>query len=161
MKWFNERTIVAPFDFSDDSREAVALANELAVDSSDLHVLHVIPPLVVSEPGVVWGAVDDASRINHAREEMKKALEYLNAPDIHLEVRIGDAGHQICNFAEEVGAGLIIVGSHGRTGLKRVLLGSVAERVTRHAACPVLVVKPEKQAKREAKKSETAEAATQ
>ena len=141
MKWFNERTIVAPFDFSEQSKESVALAVELALEPSDLHVVHVIPPLIVSEPGVVWGAIDDASRVSHAREEMVKALAHLNIPEEQMEVRIGDPGHQVCEYAESVNAGLIVLGSHGRTGISRVLLGSVAERVTRHAPCPVLIVR--------------------
>jgi len=158
MQWFRERKIVAPFDFSENSLEAVSLALQLAVDQGDVHVVHVIPPLVVSEPGVVWGAIDDASRIKHARAEMEKSLASLNADNVKLDIRIGDAGHQVCELAEDIDAGLVVIASHGRTGLSRVVLGSVAERVARHATCPVLVVKPEKKKKEEAKSGKTAAA---
>jgi nucleotide-binding universal stress UspA family protein len=55
-------------------------------------------------------------------------------------MEVGDVATTICHIAEEVPADVIIVGSHGRTGLKRMLLGSVSEHVVRHAPCPVLVV---------------------
>ena len=54
---------------------------------------------------------------------------------------IGDPGHEITEYAEEIGASLIITPSHGRTGLSRLLIGSVAERVVRLAKCPVMVLK--------------------
>ena len=151
MQWFREKTLVVPFDFCDLSVDAVELALQLAPDPSAVHILHVIPPLVVTEPGVIWGTIDDRSRITHAREAMAKRLHAVGADACVVDVRIGDAGTEVCSYAEDVGAGLIIVGSHGRTGLSRFFLGSVAERVTRYAPCPVLVVKPEVQAEREAK----------
>lgn len=151
MRWFQEKTMVVPFDFCDLSEEAVQLALQLAPEATSVHIVHVIPPLVVTEPGVIWGTIDDRSRVEHAKEAMAKRLDPLGAGNCTVEVRIGDPGTEVCEYAEEVGAGLILVGSHGRTGLSRVFLGSVAERVTRHAHCPVLVVKPEMQAEREAK----------
>ena len=54
---------------------------------------------------------------------------------------LGDPGHQIAEFAKEAGAGLIVMPSHGRTGLTHLLIGSVAERVVRFAHCPVLVLR--------------------
>ena len=59
----------------------------------------------------------------------------------HLHVLFGDPGHEIVDLASEIGAELIIMPSHGRRGVKRVLLGSVAERVARLAECPVLVLR--------------------
>jgi nucleotide-binding universal stress UspA family protein len=58
-----------------------------------------------------------------------------------VEVRIGDPGAEIVKVATELKAGLIVMPSHGRTGLKHLLLGSVAERVVRTATCPVLVLR--------------------
>ena len=59
---------------------------------------------------------------------------------VHEAIEEGDAADAICREAKKVGADAIVVGSHGRTGLKRLFLGSVSERVVRHAPCPVLVV---------------------
>ncbi len=60
---------------------------------------------------------------------------------INFEVRFGDPGHEIAAFAQEIGAGLIVMPSHGRTGLAHLLIGSVAERVVRLAHCAVLVLR--------------------
>ncbi len=74
-------------------------------------------------------------------ETLKEAVDKLGVTGAELEVRLGDPGQISCDRAEELGAELIVVGSHGRTGLTRMLLGSVAERVVRLAHCQVLVVK--------------------
>ena len=141
MKWFDQRhAVLVPFDFSDESVSAVATALGLAEGPEDLHVLHVLPPLHPSDPGVVWDTVDDASRIEHAKAAMRERLQDL-APTAHLTVMIGNPGNLITEQADALRAGLIVIPSHGRTGLRRVLLGSVAERVVRHAHCPVLVLK--------------------
>ena len=73
----------------------------------------------------------------------EKALaDRFSAPEFagaKLVAKVGDPGHEIAEFAEEIDAELIVIPSHGRTGLTRLLLGSVAERVVRLAHCPVLV----------------------
>ena len=151
MTWTISKPIVVPFDFSTHSTEAVKRAVQIAEDPRQVHVLHVLPFLIPTEPGVVWGTVDDESRIRHALEHMSEALPQDKYGSISLDVRLGDPGQVVADRAEELGAELVIVGSHGRTGLSRVILGSVAERVTRLAHCPVLVVKltpvPEEAAK--------------
>ena len=60
---------------------------------------------------------------------------------MHVDVEFGDPGNQIVDFAERISAELIVIPSHGRTGIERLLLGSVAERVARLAPCPVLVLR--------------------
>ncbi len=106
-----------------------------------MHVLHVLPYLVPTEPGVVWATIDDAHRIEHALENLRDALAAPEHAQMHVEVRIGDPGQVTVDRAEEIGAELIVIGSHGRTGISRLFLGSVAERVVRLAHCPVLVEK--------------------
>jgi nucleotide-binding universal stress UspA family protein len=59
-------------------------------------------------------------------------------------LRMGKAGHEIVTLAEELGAGLIVMGSRGRGGIRRALVGSISDSVVRHAHCPVLVVRPER-----------------
>jgi nucleotide-binding universal stress UspA family protein len=141
MNWFQNKRIVVPFDFSDDSRRAVEVASTMTSNSEHLHVIHVLPQLLVSDPGVIWETVDDETRKAHARAEMVKRLGDSIQDDMHLDIGIGDPGQVIVDLAEEINAGLIVIPSHGRTGISRLILGSVAERVVRLAKCPVLVLK--------------------
>lgn len=141
MSWLVDKPVVVPFDFSEHSELALKRALSLVEKSDQLHVLHVLPFLIPTEPGVVWATIDDAHRIQHALETLKEAVDKLSVTGAELEVWLGDPGQIACDRAEELGAELIVVGSHGRTGLTRMLLGSVAERVVRLAHCQVLVVK--------------------
>jgi nucleotide-binding universal stress UspA family protein len=82
-------------------------------------------------------------------EDRKKSLEHAfherysdpKYRDVRFEVLFGDPGHEIAQFAKDRGAGMIVMSSHGRTGLAHLLIGSVAERVVRLAQCPVLVLR--------------------
>jgi len=141
MSWFKTRRILVPFDFSVQSASAVGVAVELAQSNEDVHVLHVLPNLIVTEPGVIWDSVDDEKRKTDARSAMEKQLNSTDSRGVQIDVGIGDPGHVIADLAEEIGAGLIVIPSHGRTGVTRILMGSVAERVVRLAHCPVLVLK--------------------
>jgi nucleotide-binding universal stress UspA family protein len=97
-----------------------------------LIVLHVIPVPLVQEKRLY-------------REEMEGELNRLGAPDLQVRVEHrleeGDPATQILRVAQETGCDLIALGTHGRTGLDRLLMGSVAEQVVRRASCPVLTVK--------------------
>lgn len=141
MSWLVDKPVVVPFDFSEHSELALKRALSLVEKPEQLHVLHVLPFLIPTEPGVVWATIDDAHRIQHALETLKEAVDKLSVQGAEFEVRLGDPGQIACDRAEELAAELIVVGSHGRTGLTRMLLGSVAERVVRLAHCQVLVVK--------------------
>ncbi|MEZ6120194.1 MAG: universal stress protein [Pirellulaceae bacterium] len=139
MKWFKQKRILVPFDFSEESTSAVEVALELAPSADEVHVVHIIPDLVATEPGVIWDTINDEERKSHAQAEMEKSLAAHHG--IHLDVGVGDAGHVVVDLADEIEAGLIVIPSHGRRGLSRMFLGSVAERVVRYAHCPVLVLK--------------------
>ena len=141
MNWLPRKLIVIPVDFSDDSLAALDTAVELVDDPSHLHVVHVLPLLEVNEPGVIWATVDDESRAEHATEAMHAELTKRGHNGLDVVVRFGDPGHEIAQYAEEIAAGLVIVSSHGKSALKHMLIGSVAERVVRLAHCPVLVLK--------------------
>ncbi len=141
MTWQVTHPVVVPFDFSEHALEALRKAVAIVENPQQIHVLHVLPYLIPAEPGVVWASVDDSGRIEHALESMAAAITEREFGKVCLDVRLGDPGQVASDRAEELGADLIIVGSHGRTGLTRLVLGSVAERVTRLAHCPVLVVK--------------------
>ncbi|MCC9609736.1 universal stress protein [Blastopirellula sp. JC732] len=140
MTWLAHPPIVVPFDFSPVSKEAVGRAIGLIGSPSGVHVVHVLGELSPAEPGEVWHTVDHATRTKHATEAIIKEL----GNEVTVKVLFGDAGHQITEYADEIGAKLIIMPSHGRSGILRVLLGSVTDRVVRLAHCPVLVLRPEK-----------------
>ncbi len=136
-------TVVVPVDFSELSLDALAQAQSLATSADALHVLHVLPPILATEPGVVWGRVDDRSRYEHALEALRKVLDergLKGTPHVRVSAS-GNASWEIVQFAQEVGAKLIVLPSHGRHGLTRLAIGSVAERVVRFASCPVLVLR--------------------
>jgi nucleotide-binding universal stress UspA family protein len=127
------QTILHPTDFSERSGYAFQLACSLARDrGARLIVLHVMPVPLVQEKRLY-------------REEMAGELNRIASPDpkVPVECRLeeGDAATQILQVAQETGCDLIVLGTHGRTGLGRLLMGSVAEQVLRRASCPVLTVR--------------------
>ena len=137
----NYNSVLVPVDFSDQSFAAVDRALGMVSDPAGVFVVHVLPELSATEPGVVWDTVDPQSRKAHAIEALRDRLSDSRYEDIHLEVLIGDPGHCIADHAKHVSADIVVMPSHGRRGLKRLLLGSVAERVLRLAECNVLVLK--------------------
>ncbi len=141
MSWLPKRSVVVPVDFSEQSLKTVDLALGLVEDTSHVHVVHVLPVVSYMEPGVVWTAVDDQARVHHAEQALKERLAEPRYEKVKLHVAIGDPGQAITELASELKADLIVLPSHGRTGLKRLLIGSVAERVVRLAHCPVLVLR--------------------
>jgi nucleotide-binding universal stress UspA family protein len=132
------RTILHPTDFSPDSEHAYRVARALARDyKARLVVLHVLPaPPFIAPPEREWlsGAADG----KHPKEWAR-----LRELSRHWRLRQGRPAREIVTVAKGVGCELIVMGTHGRTGLRRALLGSVAEDVLRHAPCPVLTVRPE------------------
>jgi nucleotide-binding universal stress UspA family protein len=135
------RTILHPADFSECSRPAFELACALARDyGARLVVIHVAQlPLLMPEGGVlVPSPVDEA-------EGARVRLEQVRPADSRVGVRHrlaeGDPAEEILKVAEEEQADLIVMGTHGRGGLSRLLMGSVAEGVLRQAPCPVLTVR--------------------
>lgn len=136
-----KQSVVAPVDFSNPSFAALDAALEYVDDPAHLHVVFVLPPLHVSEPGVIWEKIDDKSRVAHAEKSLRERLTEPKYAGVDIRAVVGEAGDEIIDVARDVDAELIVMSSHGRTGLGRVLLGSVADRVVRLAECPVLVIK--------------------
>ena len=141
MSWLPKSNVVVPVDFSSESMAAIDAALELVESPTKIHVIHVLPPLPATEPGVIWDTVDDVSRQDHVEDALRNRLSDENYAGIDIAVAIGDPGEEIVDFAQSVNADVIVLPSHGRTGIKRLLIGSVAERVVRLAQCPVLVLK--------------------
>lgn len=139
MSWLPRNRVVVPYDFSDEAFQAISLGRQLVDKPEHLHVVHVLPELTATEPGVIWATVDNASRLNHAQQAIEEKLtEY---EGVQIKIGFGDPGRVITDIAEEIESDLIVIPSHGRTGMERILLGSVAERVVRLAHCPVLVLR--------------------
>jgi nucleotide-binding universal stress UspA family protein len=134
-------TILHPTDFSERSQYAFWLACSLARDyGARLIVLHVVvTPAVVYAEGVIPPNPEELRAAAQVR------LDQLQTPraDVRAERRLseGDAVEETLRVAQEANADLIVMGTHGRTGLGRLLMGSVAEQVVRRALCPVLTVK--------------------
>lgn len=140
MNNFTTAPIIVPWDFSEMSDKALKRAAEIAESLAQIEVIHVTPYPSVVEPGVVWGAYSEEDIAGNLERSFRKdvAPEYQS---VRFTSWFGDPGSQIVRFAKEKKAGLIVVSSHGRRGIPRVLLGSVAERVVRLSPCPVLVLR--------------------
>jgi nucleotide-binding universal stress UspA family protein len=140
MGWFPKRKIIVPVDFSDESLAAVDTALSLVDDPAHILVVHVLQDVSPAEPRELYSA-DQASRTQHAARALRERLADDKYGAVAVDVLVGDPGHEIADLAQRETADLIVLPSHGRTGIKRLLIGSVAERVVRLAHCPVLVLR--------------------
>jgi nucleotide-binding universal stress UspA family protein len=104
-------------------------------------VVHVLQEVSTLEPTEAWHSIDTSNRIRHVGKIMRERLDESGYDKAVLEVLVGDPGHEIADLAVRQRADLIVLPSHGRTGIRRLLIGSVAERVVRLAHCPVLVLR--------------------
>ena len=144
------RTFIVPYDFSVHARAALFAATDLAKRlSADLHLIHVVePPPYAYGAGMGGAAVPSSIDMTEIHEQATKSLrdvvdgirDFPGKIEPHVVEGSGIA-NVICEFAEELGADLLVMGTHGRTGLAHVFLGSVAERTLRSAPCPVLTIR--------------------
>lgn len=146
---------LVPIDYSDGSLAALRLAGRVAAGlGTSLEIVHVwtapyFGPGYGLEDAFPGGIPHPATLFDKAREG---AVEELRAfavkaalpPEVPLSLRVlsGEPAHEIVDLSLELSPEVVIIGTHGRTGLKRWLIGSVAERVVQHARCPVLTVPP-------------------
>jgi len=145
---FAIRKILVPLDFSEHSKKALQYALPFAQQfQAKLLLITVVEPRVYPvDTMIVPPAMEDdsAEAIQAARSAMKTIVDTLALPAELLEepiVVVGRPYVEITDTAARSGADMIIMATHGYTGLKHVYLGSVTERVVRHAPCPVLVVR--------------------
>lgn len=135
------RKILHPTDFSDPSRAAFELACSLARDySAELLVAHVVPPSQVFAPNGIAMPLP-AEEPYEARVELARVRPADNRVKADHRLLEGDPATEILKLAQDAGADLIVMGTHGTTGLSRLLMGSVAESVLRKAPCPVLTIR--------------------
>ncbi len=134
------RTILYPTDFSADGDKSFELACALARDhGADLVVLHVYPPPVNHGEGMARQA--PAGYFDELRKQLRRLQAHGPTPSVSHQLVEGEAAEEILHLAQQQKCDLIVLGTHGRKGLSRLLLGSVAEKVLREATCPVLTVK--------------------
>ena len=136
-------------DGSDQSIRAARRAADLLRGADHVTLLTVVTEVPGDDAGGFEGSVytpEEMERLwdaelAEAREELERTAAALTTAKVEKRIEIGDVAKTICRVAEEINADVIVVGSHGRTGLERLFLGSVSEHVVRHAPCPVLVVR--------------------
>ena len=153
---FRIEKILVPLDFSPASMEALDYAVWLAKQfRAAIHLVHVYPPDEASAPGGGHLLFQSAEAIERLNEELtgihRKYVPTFRPENCH--VRGGRPYEEIVRLASEIDADLIVLATRGHSGLKRLLLGSTAERVVRSAPCPVLVVRKRKQRAKASRKS--------
>lgn len=142
------RTILVPTDFSAHSAKAVDQAVEMAkAFGSTLHLVHAfnvpVPFVTPYEVAIPENFLEQAR--DSAKQRLESVRERVQGAGVEVKAHLTEvpAAPAIARVAEELGADLIVMGTRGNTGLKHVILGSVAERVIRQVDCPVLTVKEE------------------
>jgi nucleotide-binding universal stress UspA family protein len=138
--------ILVPTDFSDHSAAALDVATDFAKTfGAKIRLLHCyrLDPADVSPYGVAASAAYDGRIREGAERRLKESEEKLEVEGIETETSLssGFPSEAIAQLAQQIGADLIVMGTRGMTGLKHVMLGSVAERTVRLAPCPVLTVR--------------------
>jgi len=139
------KRILCPIDFSESSRQAVDAAADLARRiRAEITLLHVveIPVTFSGEPTIVEFVADLERRSAHTLDKWAKELRTKVSTAVTIRAELGSPGAQTLSVLDnDPTFDLVVVGSHGLTGIKRILLGSVAEKIVRHAACSVLVAR--------------------
>jgi len=160
------KLILAPVDFSDFSHDAAQKAAELASQfGAELLLAYAVPaiPTLPSATEIFREAEYEAELHKEAERRLKALANELSRNKITVRTEIGtanDVGMEILRIAEHQGVDLIVIATHGMTGWHRLVFGSVAEKVVRLAACPVLVLRANPKPGQEAPGKVTQTAAT-
>ena len=135
------RKILFPTDFSPASEEALRWATSLCRDTgATMLIVHAEePPMAYGGGEMYYGMSDDTNR-DELRKSLAQVVPLDTVPFDHM-LLLGDPAKAIAGIAEREHVDLIVMGTHGRTGITRLLMGSVAESVVRQAKCPVLTIK--------------------
>jgi nucleotide-binding universal stress UspA family protein len=147
------KKILVPVDFSEGAKPALALAASMArTFGASIDLLHVWqPPPLIPFPVVIVPSASESTPINMEElarttagaqmKELAARLRDQGVAEVRSRVAIGSPAHEIVELAALGHFDLIVVGTHGRTGVAHAVLGSVAEKVVRRASCPVLTVR--------------------
>ncbi|MEI6244493.1 MAG: universal stress protein [Acidobacteriota bacterium] len=142
------KNVLVATDFSAPSETALNYARAMARSfGAQLHVLHIFEPLWITSADVVGGGVALATMIQGLEDTARKQLEDAVTEADRRELKAvaemvtsESPAREIANYANEHKVDLLVIGTHGRSGISRMLIGSVAEKVVRLAPCPVLTV---------------------
>lgn len=140
MNSLTSQPIIVPWDFSEMSTSALKSALVLADSPEQIEIVHVTPYPSSVEPSIVWGTYSEELISDNLIKSFRKEVE-AEHETLKFTALFGDPGSEIAKFAAEKKAGLVVISSHGRRGISRLLMGSVAERVVRLSPCPVLVLR--------------------
>jgi nucleotide-binding universal stress UspA family protein len=155
MSIFPTKILVATDGSTEAARAAQSAARIADETDSELHIVYVRPRSVPLHPGHFVGPEVEEHWLQREQELLEREAQLLLDTQVEeietagssvaqTHLRVGKPDKEIVALGEELGAGLIVVGSRGRGGIRRALTGSVCDSVVRHAHCPVLVVRREK-----------------
>ena len=155
MSIFPTKILAATDGFKEAARAAHTAARLADETGSELHVVYVRPRSVPLHPGHLVGPEVEEHWLQREQERLEREAQLLLDTQVEeieaagssvaqAHLGIGKPDEEIVALGEELGAGLIVIGSRGRGGIRRALMGSVSDSVVRHAHCPVLVVRKEK-----------------
>ncbi|MBI5601852.1 MAG: universal stress protein [Deltaproteobacteria bacterium] len=140
-------------DFSENSEQAFDLAFDLTLKyQAQLYLVHVVPPLVFPSP-VMEDFISEQANLQFYKDAVQRAMEQIETvylqkmgdyQNAFIRVLSGHPASEILNFVDQEKIDLIVMGTHGLTGLAHFFLGSTAEKVVRRANCSVLTVHPPK-----------------
>ncbi|OPX98471.1 MAG: hypothetical protein A4E60_03049 [Syntrophorhabdus sp. PtaB.Bin047] len=141
------KKILCPVDFSEFTKDVVAYAVDMAKQyGAELHMLHVIPNLTYFTPYESFLTPENLVAIekniqNEVDRDFGKVLGKVDI-DVKKAVRTGVAFVEIIDYVKSEGVDLIVMGTHGRSGIEHILIGNVAEKVVRKSPCPVMTIRP-------------------
>ena len=143
------KKILFPVDFTASSDKVLPyvklMADKLGAKVSLVHVVRGAEEFAGFEMGAAWYSSFEKELIDGAEKAMTRFVEENGLNDAETAVLVGDAGEELVKYAEDNGIDMIIMGTHGRKGLEKIMFGSVAAEVVKKAKCPVLTVNPFKQ----------------
>lgn len=143
MVALHPQRVLVPTDFSDEATKAVDDGLNFVTSPEQLTVVHVASQAVPTESDLMvgWSLETNENREKRLLEMLRAKFADKKYVNVHFQVLFGTPATEIAKFAEKVHTDLIMLPSHGRKGLARLMIGSVAERVVRLAHCPVLVLR--------------------
>lgn len=137
----NVKNILCPIDFSLNASSVIELASTLArQNDAELHLVHVYEAPHSHSEGSFGGYVPQAG-LEAEKAKLEAIVPNLNPIQFRREFLQGAAADALLHYADQNAIDLIVVGTHGRTGVRRLLMGSVSETLLRKAVCPVITVK--------------------
>ena len=132
-------TVIVPWDFSEHAKCGLGFALE-STSIEDIRVICVLERPDPYSEGAIWGGQAEERAREKCVEEFWGDVDKKRFPNLQLTVEFGDPAAEIVRFADSFQAATIVISTHGRSGIKRLMLGSVAQKVSQTASCPVMLL---------------------